>query len=521
MNSLVDMIEHASLVLSGAALCYLLLLWSRRKAGRVLSAEGQCLLDQARAQAETILSEARLAASQEALKAKEAAEQAAAARRAERLELERRLAEREGLINSQLSRVVEAEKKLDEQKAQLKQRQQTLEQQRSELAALDEQRRKELERLAGLSESEARDSLLKTVKEQALAEANALTRHISEDAQLRAEERARRIINVAIQRYAGEHTFENTTATVILPQGEDVKGRIIGREGRNIRAFEAATGVTVLIDDTPGSVLLSAFDPVRRAIARESMLRLLADGRIHPMRIEEVVAQVSQEMDETVLHLGEEAAAKSGVPPMQTEILKRLGHLHFRHSFSQNILDHSIEVAHLAGLMAAELGVDVCAAKRAALLHDIGKAVNHEVQGPHALAGAEFIKRHGESEAVVNGVASHHNDVPAEGPLGILISAADAISASRPGARSENMTTYLKRVEDLEKMAISCPGVEKAFAVQAGRELRVIVQPEKVDDEQAFALARQLAARVEAELQYPGQIRIAVIRETRCIQIAK
>ena len=251
------------------------------------------------------------------------------------------------------------------------------------------------------------------------------------------------------------------------------------------------------------------------------MQRLIVDGRIHPRRIEEIVANVNQEMDETILRLAEEAVTKAGLPPMHLEILKILGRLHFRHSYSQNVLDHSVEVAHLMGLMAGELGLDILTAKRAGLLHDIGKAVNHEVEGPHAVTGADLIKRYGESDIVVNAVASHHNDVPPVGPLGILVSAADAISASRPGARSESMTTYLKRVEDLEKIAASFSGVEKAFAVQAGRELRVFVQPEQVDDDQAYSLARDIASKIENELQYPGQIRITVIRETRCVEVAR
>ncbi|HWF20031.1 MAG TPA: ribonuclease Y, partial [Verrucomicrobiae bacterium] len=335
-----------------------------------------------------------------------------------------------------------------------------------------------------------------------------------------AEEKARQIISMAIQRYAGEHTFETTTATIAL-HGEDMKGRIIGRDGRNIRAFEAATGITVLIDDTPNAVVLSGFDPVRREIAREAMTRLILDGRIHPTRIEEVVTKVSQEMDETIIRLGEEAVGKTGLPPMHPEIVKLLGRLHFRHSYSQNVLDHSVEVAHLMGMMAAELGIDTVLAKRAGLLHDIGKAIHHEVEGPHAIVGADFIKRYGESDAVVNGVASHHNDVPPIGPLGVLVSAADAISASRPGARSETMATYIKRVEDLEKIALSFPGVEKCFAVQAGRELRVLVQPETINDEQAYALARNIAVKIEDGMQYPGQIKITVIRETRCTEVAK
>jgi ribonucrease Y len=277
----------------------------------------------------------------------------------------------------------------------------------------------------------------------------------------------------------------------------------------------------VLIDDTPGAVVLSGFDPVRREIARESMQRLIQDGRIHPTRIEEIVAKVTSEMEETIVRLGGEAVARAGLAPMHPDIVKTLGRLHFRRSYSQNLLDHSVEVAHLTGLMAGELGLDIGPAKRAGLLHDIGKALSHEAEGPHAVVGAELIKRCGESEAVVNGVASHHNDVSPVGPLGVLVGAADAISASRPGARSETMTTYVKRVEDLEKIGLSFDGVEKCFAVQAGRELRVLVQPEKVNDEQAFALARSIASKIENDLQYPGQIRITVIRETRCVELAK
>jgi ribonuclease Y len=277
----------------------------------------------------------------------------------------------------------------------------------------------------------------------------------------------------------------------------------------------------VLIDDTPNAVVLSGFDPVRREIARESMQRLLLDGRIHPTRIEEVVAKVSAEIDETIMRSGEEAVQQAGLPPIHPEIVKLLGRLKFRHSFSQNILHHSVEVAHIIGLMAGEMGLDVTTAKRAGLLHDIGKAINHEVEGAHALIGADLIRRYGESEEVVNAVASHHDEVPHHGPLGILVGAADAISASRPGARSETMTTYIKRVEDLERIGCSFPGVEKCFAVQAGRELRVMVQPDSVTDEEAFALARNLSRKIEEQLQYPGQIRVTVVRETRCVEYAK
>ena len=520
MSSLANIVEGVLLLAAGAALSYVFLWRKDRNLQKAHRFEAEANLAKARSEAENIVRDARLAASEDARKLREEIEQSFAARRAERAELEKRLSEREALINSQLQRVLESEKSLSEQKTAARERSSALEQKERELAEAGAQIREQLKTLSGLSAEEAKAEFLKRIEQEALGEASTLSRHIVEDAKLRAEEKARRVITVAIQRYAGDHTFENTTATIAL-QGDEIKGRIIGREGRNIRAFEAATGVTVLIDDTPGAVLLSGFDPVRREVAREAMQRLILDGRIHPSRIEEVVGKVNQEMDETIVRLGEDAVSKAGLPPMPAEIVKTLGRLHFRHSFSQNILDHSVEVAHLMGLMAGELGLDIAKAKRAGLLHDIGKALNHEIEGPHAVVGSDLIKRCGESDEVINAVASHHNDVPPIGPLGILVSAADAISASRPGARSESMTTYLKRVEDLEKIAVAVPGVEKAFAVQAGRELRVFVQPEQVDDQQAFAMARSIASKIENELQYPGQIKITVIRETRCVEVAK
>ena len=520
MSSLGNILQGALLLVAGAVLCYLLLWWKERsfKKGRKL--EMEATLEKARLEAETIVRNAKLAANEEGLKVRQEVEQSFAARRAERVESERRLSEREALINSQLGKMVEAEKSLKDQEAALTQRREKLHEQEGQVANLARQTRDELEKTSGLDAKAARAEFLKKIQEDATGEANNLTRQILDEAKAKAEEKARAIISVAISRYAGEHTFENTTATIAL-QGDEIKGRIIGREGRNIRAFEAATGVTVMIDDTPGAVLLSGFDPVRREIAREAMSRLVQDGRIHPTRIEEVVTKVTQEMDETIVKRGEEAVLKAGLQPLPMEIVKVLGRLHYRHSYSQNVLDHSVEVAHLMGLMAAELGLDVASAKRAGLLHDIGKALSHEIEGPHAVVGADLIKKHGESDAVVNGVASHHNDVPPVGPLGILVSAADAISASRPGARSESMTTYLKRVEDLEKIASTFPGVEKAFAVQAGRELRVFVHPDEICDADAFALARDIAKKIEDELQYPGQIKITVIRETRCVEVAK
>jgi ribonuclease Y len=510
----------AACLATGSLLGYWLLRWKDRNIRAALIIKEQGILEAAQRQAEAIAREARVTANEDALKLRAQTEQAYNERRARIIDAEKRMVERESLINTQLEHLVEQEKALRTQQQEWRHRSESCDRQKAELEQLISDRRQALQEAAHLSEADARNLVLKEFELEALRDGSNLTRRILDEAKTRAEEKARRIISVAIQRYAGEHTFETTSATLALPD-EELKGRIIGREGRNIRAFEAATGVTVLIDDTPNAVVLSGFDPVRRAIARESMQRLILDGRIHPTRIEEVVSKVAQEMDETIIHAGEEAVVRIGVPPMHPEIVRLLGRLKFRHSFSQNILEHSIEVAHLMGVMAAEMGLEVGAAKRSGLLHDIGKAINHEVEGAHALIGADLIRRYGETEEVVNAVASHHDEVPHHGPLGVLVSAADAISASRPGARSETMTTYIKRVEDLEKIGLSFPGVEKCFAVQAGRELRVLVQPEKINDEQAFALARSLSRKIEEELQYPGQIRVTVIRETRCIEFAK
>ncbi|MBI3849478.1 MAG: ribonuclease Y [Verrucomicrobia bacterium] len=512
--------EGVAFFAGGAGLCYLLLWWKHHSWEASRSLQAQTGIEAARREAEALLREARLSANEEALKLREQTEHSFITRRQELNELEHRLNERDALINRQLEGVVAAEKTLREQMAALEIKAQALETRQQELNELTRLRREQLQALSRMSEAEARAWVMKEAEQAALREASNLSHHILEEAQTRAEEKARRIISLAIQRYAGEHSFEISTATVAL-SGDEIKGRIIGREGRNIRAFEAATGVTVLIDDTPNAVVLSGFDPVRREIARGAMERLILDGRIHPTRIEEIVAKVTQEMDETIIRAGEEAVLRAGLPPMHQEIVKLLGRLRFRHSYSQNVLDHSVEVAHLMGLMAAELGLDIAQAKRAGLLHDIGKAVSHEVEGAHAIVGAELIKRYGECDAVVNGVASHHNEVPPIGPLGTLVSAADAISASRPGARSETMTTYLKRVGDLENIGRSFAGVEKCFAIQAGRELRVFVEPDRADDDEAFALARNIARRIEEKLQYPGQIRIVVIRETRCVEFAK
>ncbi|HMJ91954.1 MAG TPA: ribonuclease Y [Candidatus Acidoferrum sp.] len=507
-------------LLAGALVAFLALRWKEQTiAGGRLEQSSKTLAN-AHVESDAIVREAKLRANEEALKVREESEKPIAARLKQLTEAEACLAEREGLVNRQLENLVAQEKSFRSQSDELQKHSTLVEARQQELLKLTQEVREKLAATARLSEAEARAQLMHDVEQQAQADAGAVSRHIIEEAKVRAEEKAKWIVSTAIQRYAGSTTFESTSATLALPDNE-IKGRIIGREGRNIRAFEGATGVTVLIDDTPNAVVLSGFDPVRREIAREAMARLIADGRIHPTRIEEVVNAVRGEMEETVFKSGEEAVVRAGVAPMHADLVKLLGRLKFRHSYSQNVLEHSIEVSHLMALMAGELGLDLMTAKRAGLLHDIGKAVNHEIEGPHAIVGAEIVKRCGESESVVNGVAAHHGEVPSVGPWGPLVSAADAISASRPGARSETMTTYIKRVEDLERIGMSFEGVEKVYAVQAGRELRVLVHPEHLNDEHAFELARKITRKIEDELHYPGQIRVTVIRETRCVEFAK
>jgi ribonuclease Y len=506
--------------IAGALLAWLLEFWRKKSVRQGLENEKAQILETARRQAEAITRDARLSANEEALKVRAETEQLVAVRHKEIAANEQRLTTREDLVNGQLERLVKEESTLRADREALARKSGEIEQLREGAAKLVEQRRAEVAGVSKMSHEEVRAAFLKQVEQESAGDAAQLSQHILEEAKICAEEKARKIITLAIQRYAGHHSFETSTATVNI-KGEEMKGRIIGREGRNIRAFEAATGVTVLIDDTPGAVVLSGFDPVRREVAREAMERLILDGRIHPARIEEVVSKVSQEMDQFIERAGEEAVMKLCLAPMHGELIKLLGRLHFRHSFAQNILQHSVEVAQLMAILAAELRVDVVTAKRSGLLHDIGKAVNHEIEGSHAIVGSEVVKRYGESDEVVNAVASHHGEVPHTGVFGILVSAADAISASRPGARSETVTTYIKRVEDLERIGTSFKGVEKCFAMQAGRELRVLVQPSEVTDEQAYLMARNISRKIEEELQYPGQIRVTIVRETRCVEFAK
>ena len=471
-------------------------------------------------EAETIRKTALLAGKEEALKAREDFEQEARRRRDEMQKQERRGQEQETAAERKHELVEQKDREVARRASELGRREKVVADRDQELERLVADGRQRLEHLAGMSASEAKAELIHRMEEEAQADAANRIREIRESAKKDADREAKKIVALAIQRIAAEHTAESTVSAVSLPNDE-MKGRIIGREGRNIRAFELATGVDVIIDDTPDTVVVSCFDPVRREVARLSLEKLVADGRIHPGRIEEVVQKSRKEVDIAILETGEQAAYEAGVPGLHPELLKLIGRMRWRTSYGQNILSHSKEAAWLAGIMAAELGLDVAMAKRGGLLHDIGKVLTHEHEGTHVQLGVEVATRYGENPQVVNCIAAHHDDVPHESEISVLVQAADAISGSRPGARREAFETYVKRLEGLERIAASYRGVEKVFAIQAGREVRIVVTPEDVDDARMMTLGDEIARRIEAELQYPGQIKVVLIRETRSVDYAR
>ncbi len=433
---------------------------------------------------------------------------------------EERLTRREEVIEKKSESLTARENDVARRERLVTQNEKTLSDKVQEHERLVTEARRTLERVAGMNQDEARRTMTERLMDEVKLKCAREIKQIEEQARDEAEMRAKRIVGIAIARYAGEYTSERTVAAVQLPN-EEMKGRIIGREGRNIRAFEAATGVDVIIDDSPDAVVVSAFDPVRREVARQALERLVADGRIHPARIEEVVEKVTREVEQKIKAAGEEALFELGLGSMHPDLVKLVGKMKYRSSYGQNVLAHSIEVGFLAGLLAAELGVPEKDARRAGLLHDIGKAVDHEVEGPHAISGANFARKYGESAEIVHAIAAHHEE---EKPLTLLahiVIAADAISGARPGARRESLEHYVKRLQDLEAISNSFAGVERSFAIQAGREIRVLVENGKIDDEQAAVLAHDIAARIEEKLTYPGQIRVCVIRETRATAIAR
>jgi ribonuclease Y len=471
------------------------------------------LLEDAQRRAEEKKKETILAAKEEVLRLRTELDRETRERRGEVQRAERRATQREEAYEKKLDNLDKREESLNAKTADIQKAE-------DQAAALLNKQQVELERVAGMTQDEARQFLVSRVQKEAYHDAAVMVREIESKAREEAEKKARNIISLSIQKCAADHVAETTVSVVTLPN-DDMKGRIIGREGRNIRALETATGVDLIIDDTPEAVIVSAFDPVRREIARIALEKLILDGRIHPARIEEMVDKAKKEVENQIREAGEQAVFETSLHSIHPELVKLLGRMRYRTSYGQNVLKHSIEVSHLAGMMAAELGADITLAKRAGLLHDIGKAVDHEVEGTHVSLGGDLARKYKESPEVVHCILAHHNDIEPTTVEAVLVQAADAISAARPGARRESLENYIKRLEKLEEISNSFSGVEKCFAIQSGREVRIMVKPEDVNDAGTLVLAREIAKKIEKEMEYPGQIKVNVIRETRSVDYAK
>jgi len=499
----------------------LLVVWVISKTrAKTLERDIQRQIDGAKKEAENIVKSARIDAAAEAIKKKEEFTAEANQIRAELRETELRLAKREDVLERQTETIQRQESARKEQEKEVERRLHNIDQKEQQLTALVAQQKNQLLKMTGMNVEEAKQLLLQRLEDECEHEMAGLIKRKLEEAQEVADEKSREIITTAIQRYAAEQTCDATVSAVEIPN-DDMKGRIIGREGRNIRAFEKATGVDVIVDDTPGVIVVSGFSPVRREVARLSMERLIQDGRIHPSRIEELVVQTREEVNHKILQLGKDAAVETNVRGLNNKVLSMLGALCYRTSYGQNVLRHSVEVAFLAQAMADELGLDGSMARRAGLLHDIGKALDHDMEGNHPTIGTNYLKRFNESSIVLNAVAGHHGDVPPDNPYTPLVAAADAISASRPGARRETLERYIKRLEQLEEIANSFKGVESTYAIQAGREIRVIVNASEISDDGAMKIARDIANKIETEMTYPGEIQVTLLREVRCIEYAK
>jgi ribonuclease Y len=470
--------------------------------------------------AESVRKEADLQAKDTVFQAKSAWEDEAREMRREMQSQEKRLQQKEENLDRKSSQIDERDSDLQRREQSVRDKESNLFSMQKEAEDLVQEQRSKLEKISGMSSEDAKKMLVESMESEARHDAAKLIKQIEEEAHEVADKKAKNTLALAIQRYAGDYVAEKSVSVVPLPNDE-MKGRIIGREGRNIRAIEAATGIDLIIDDTPEAVIISGFNPVRREVARRSLEKLIADGRIHPSRIEEVVNKSEQEVDETIREAGEQATFDVGVHGIHPEIMKLVGRLKYRTSYGQNVLQHSLEVSFLCGIMAAELGIDVKMAKRAGLLHDIGKAVDHEIEGSHAVIGADLARKYGEAPEIVHALAAHHEDEKPETVLAVLVQASDALSGARPGARREMLETYVKRLEDLERIGTSVAGCESCFAIQAGREIRVLVSSEEVSDEQSHVVARDIAKKIEEEMTYPGQIKVNVIRETRAVEYAK
>ncbi len=475
--------------------------------------EANRLVADAEKHAETLKKEALLEAKDQIFRMKQEAEADAKERRKEVHALETRLVQREESIDRRAEAADKREHQLSSLQGQIQKREKDLED-------LIEEERQRLESVAGMTSEDARAELMSRIQDEVTRDAAAFIRETETRAREEADKKARNIVSIAIQRVAADHTAESTVSVVHIPS-DDMKGRLIGREGRNIRAFEQITGINLIVDDTPEAVIISSFDPVRREIGRLTLETLIADGRIHPARIEEMYEKADQLVNQQIHESGEQAAFDSGVHNLHPELIRTLGRLRFRTSYGQNVLKHSLEVSWLAGVMAAELGVDTTLSKRAGLLHDLGKAIDHEIEGPHAVIGADLARRMNEPKAIVHAIEAHHADVEPQTIEAVLVQAADAISAARPGARRETLESYIKRLEKLEAVANAHRGVEKTYAMQAGREIRVMVKPEQISDSDSVVLAREIAKQIEEELEYPGQIKVLVIRESRAVDYAK
>lgn len=494
-------------------------LYSLNKIG-LAKREAARVIEEANLEAKSIRKEGMLEVKEEQQKMRSDFEKETRERRSEWQRTENRLVQKETLLDKKEDAIERKQTDIENSRKSIEQTKQNLKAIENELSNAQETMQKELERIAGLTREEAaqslKDALLEGVKRDSASEA----KEIEANARENAEKKARNIISLAIQRCAADHAAETTVSVVSLPS-DDMKGRLIGRVGRNIRALESATGVDLIIDDTPDVVTLSSFDPVRREVARLTVEKLVADGRIHPARIEEMVDRVKREVSQLIKEAGEEAVFEANVHGLHPELVKLLGRLRYRTSYGQNVLKHSLEVSYLSAMMASELGVDAKLAKRAGLLHDIGKAVDHEVEGTHIQIGVDIAKKYKESQGVIHAIAAHHGDIEAETVEAVLVQAADAISSARPGARRESIENYVKRIENLENLANSFDGVEQSYAIQAGREIRVMVKPEKVKDNATVFLAKDIAKKLESELEYPGQIKVSVIREVRSVEYAK